>query len=58
MFEVGADSDYSIAVVSASAGHIANGKLLVAAQKGIRQSIDVDLIENFEGAMKVVAHEV
>lgn len=58
LFEVGADSDYAIAVNSASIGELHAGRLQLKVAKGVRQSIDVILSEEFEGALKVVAHEI
>jgi len=56
--EVGADSEYHIAIKGASAGEVHAGKVRISAQKGVRLSLDIELGESFEGAMKVVAHEV
>lgn len=58
LFEVGADSEYLVAITSGSSGKLSNGKLGVAVKKGVRQSFDVELSEGFEGALKVVAHEI
>ena len=58
LFEVGADSDYTVAVSGVSTGHLQNGRIRIGATKGIRQSIEVELSEDFEGALKVVAHEI
>jgi hypothetical protein len=58
LFEVGADSEYQVGIKASTLGEVKNGKVSVKTQKGIRQSIDVDLSEDFEGALKVVAHEV
>lgn len=58
VYEVGADSDYFISINKASEGQLVAEKVIITVQKGIRQSFDVELSENFEGALKVVAHEV
>jgi hypothetical protein len=58
VFEVGADSDYQIGVSGTSAGTLKNGRVQIDALKGVRQSLEVDLNEEFGGALKVVAHEV
>ena len=47
-----------MAITSGSFGKLINGKLEVAVKKGVRQSLDVELSEGFEGALKVVAHEI
>ena len=58
LLEVGADSEYHVAIKSSSAGDVQSGKISISAQKGVRLSLDVELGESFNGAMKVVAHEV
>lgn len=58
LFEVGADSDYAISVSKSSNGVLKNGRVQVDVARGVRQSIDVELSEDFEGALKVVAHEI
>jgi len=58
LFEVGADSDYLIGIKTSSAGEVKGGKVTMAVEKGVRQSLEIELGENFEGALKVVAHEV
>ncbi|MCC2963463.1 hypothetical protein LK540_23780 [Massilia sp. IC2-278] len=58
LFEVGADSDYQIAIEKSSAGKIHSGKLEVDVEKGNRQSLDIQFTEDFDGALKVVAHEI
>lgn len=58
LFEVGADSDYPLNVKNSSVGKISNGKILLDLAKNSRSIIDVELAEQFSGALKVVAHEI
>jgi len=58
MFEVGADSDYVLDVKKSSIGEVSNGKILLDLSKNSRTVIDVELSEEFSGALKVVAHEI
>lgn len=58
LFEVGADSDYLVNISNASEGSVLHGKLKLATQEGVRQSVEIELGENFDGALKVVAHEI
>jgi len=58
LFESGADSEYLVGVKTSSAGQVEKGKIQIKAQKGIRQILEVELGENFEGAIKVVTHEI
>jgi len=58
LFEVGADSDYPLNVKKSSVGEIFNGKILLDLIKNSRFIIDVELGEEFSGALKVVAHEI
>ena len=58
LFEVGADSDYPVMAKATSTGHLKDGRIEMMASKGVRQILEVELAEDFEGAIKVVAHEV
>jgi uncharacterized membrane protein YgcG len=58
LFESGADSEYLISATKSSIGVVQNGRIEVDALKGVRQVLDVELSENFVGALKVVAYEV
>lgn len=58
LFEVGADSDYPLSVKKSSIGEVSNGKILLDLSKNSRSIIDVELAEEFSGALKVVAHEI
>lgn len=58
LYEAGADAEYEIAIKESSAGEVVNGKLKIVGKKGQRQSFDVVLGEKFDGALKVMAHEI
>jgi len=58
LLEAGADSDYELAIKEASIGEIRQGRLIIEVEKGSRVMIDVGFRGVFDGALKVVAHEV
>ncbi len=58
VFEAGADSDYPLMLTDCSIGEIKAGRLQIDIQRGERLSIDVSFKSAFDGALKVVAHEV
>ena len=58
LYEAGADSDYPLSIKECSIGEIKTGRVLVDVEKGERFSVDVVFKTAFDGALKVVAHEV
>lgn len=56
--EAGADIDYDVAITKASLGVIKNGGLLLDVISGNRVSFDVELNQEFSGALKVMAYEI
>jgi hypothetical protein len=58
LYEAGADSDYELPIKEATVGEIKNGKLIVEVEKGERVMVDVGFKTAFNGALKVVAHEI
>ena len=58
LLEVGADSDYPLNIKKSSIGEISNGKIVLDLIKNSRSIIDVELAEEFSGALKVLAHEI
>jgi hypothetical protein len=58
LYEAGADSDYELPIKEATTGEIKSGKLILEVEKGNRIMIDVGFKAAFDGALKVVAHEV
>lgn len=58
LFEAGADSDYMVAIKSGSCGTVTNGRLRLPVKANTRQVIELTLDEDFDGALKVVAHEL
>ncbi len=58
LYEAGADSDYELLIKEATTGEIKNGRLILEVEKGNRVIVDVGFKSAFEGALKVMAHEV
>ena len=59
VFEAGADLDRQLTVKRASSGAIEDGSVSgINVSGGQRLSIEIELSERFEGAMKVVGYEV
>jgi hypothetical protein len=59
IYEAGADTDRRLDVLRSTIGKIRKGMVRdLDVKRGIRASIDIELDGDFEGAMKVVAHEV
>jgi hypothetical protein len=58
LYEAGADSDYELPVKEASIGEIKNGRLILEVEKNNRIMVNVVFKSAFNGALKVMAHEV
>lgn len=58
LYEAGADSDYELLIKEASIGEIKSGRLILEVEKGNRVMVDVVFKSVFDGALKVMAHEV
>lgn len=58
LYEAGADSDYELSIKEATIGEIKNGRLILDVEKGNRVTVDVGFKSAFDGALKVMAHEV
>lgn len=58
LMEAGADTDYPIAISTSDTGVVKDGKVIVDVKVNSRLSLEVQLDEEFTGALKVVAHEV
>jgi hypothetical protein len=56
--EAGADSDYDVAIVKSGQGVLGKGGVVLDVQAGTRISVDIELNQEFSGALKVVAHEI
>ncbi|MDD5320748.1 MAG: hypothetical protein PHD43_09095 [Methylococcales bacterium] len=56
--EAGADSDYDVAIVKSGQGILGKGGVVLDVQAGTRINIDIELNQEFSGALKVVAHEI
>lgn len=58
LYEVGADADYEVAIKDGNKGRMEKGRLRLAVVTGVRETVEVLLSEEFDGALKVVAHEL
>jgi hypothetical protein len=58
IYEAGADSDYELPITYASTGTLNNGRVNIKATKGKRFEMRVKFDTAFNGALKVVAHEI
>jgi len=58
LMQAGADTDYDIFVNDSDMGDIQNGCVLIDVVSGQRLSLNVELNQDYLGAIKVVAHEV
>lgn len=56
--EAGADSDYDIAIAKTDKGALATGGVVLNVLAGERVTLDIELNQDFSGALKVVAHEI
>ncbi len=56
LFEVGADQDFQIQVKYSNQGTIKDGRVRLNVKESAREVIEVKLAEEFNGALKVVAH--
>ena len=56
--EAGADSDYDVGISKAGQGVLDGGGVVLDVKAGARISVDIELTQEFSGALKVVAHEV
>lgn len=56
--EAGADSDYAIGIVKSGQGVLDKGGVVLDVQAGTRIDVDIELNQEFSGALKVVAHEI
>ncbi|MBA0902694.1 MAG: hypothetical protein H0Z26_03535, partial [Candidatus Nitrotoga sp.] len=56
--EAGADSDYEVNITKTNKGTIEAGGVVIDAVAGVRLTLDIELNDNFAGALKVVAHEI
>lgn len=56
--EAGADSDYDVSITKSNVGTIETGGVILDVLAGSRVLIDVELNQEFSGALKVVAYEI
>jgi len=56
--EAGADSDYDVAIIKTGLGVLGKGGVVLDVQAGTRINVDIELNQEFFGALKVVAHEI
>ena len=58
LFEAGADSEYPISIKMTSPGVVKDGKIMIKAEKDSRISLEVELCDTFEGALKISSYEI
>ena len=58
ILEAGADNDYDVAIASSDAGIVENGGVIIDVNAGRRSTLNIELEEEFSGAVKVVAYEI
>lgn len=58
VLEAGADADYAVGIQGADEGTVRRGALMMDVVLGTRKTVEVTLDQAFDGALKVVAHEV
>lgn len=58
LMEAGADNDYNTVIVNTDLGELKDGSVIVNVIEGERITLNIDLYENFNGALKVVANEI
>lgn len=56
--QAGADSDYDVLIIKAESGEIKNGGLVLEAVVGQRISLNIELNQEYPGALKVMAYEI
>ena len=58
VLEAGADADYAVGIRLADRGTVDRGMLIMDVASGTRETVEITLDQAFDGALKVVAHEV
>ena len=58
LMAAGADSDYDLEVMRSDIGTVNKGAVELEVTGGNRINLDVELTQDFSGAVKVVAYEV
>ena len=58
LFEAGADSDYPVDIKMTSVGILKDGKIIINAEKDTRISLETELCNTFEGALKIMPYEI
>jgi hypothetical protein len=58
LFEAGADSDYPVDIKMTSVGIVKDGKIIINAEKDTRISLETELCNTFEGALKIMSYEI
>lgn len=56
--EAGADVDYDVEITKADLGTVQSGELILEVVSGMRVSVNVQLNQEFSGALKVIAYEI
>lgn len=58
VLEAGADNDYDVSIINTDQGTIDNGRVILPVTAGNRCIINVELDQEFSGAVKVEAYEI
>lgn len=58
ILEAGADSDYGVGIAASNQGVVKDGRVVVDVKANNRLTLNISLNDQFDGALKVVAHEV
>lgn len=58
VLQAGADYDYNTKINKSDLGEVKSGSVIIDVIKGERVGVNVELLEDFNGALKVVAYEV
>ena len=58
ILEAGADTDYNVSIVNTDKGVVKKGGVVLDVTAGTRCNLDVELDQEFSGAVKVVAYEI
>lgn len=58
LMSAGADSDYEVPIAKTSLGTLEKGKIILQVSEGTRVVMDIQLKQDFNGAIKVIAYEI
>jgi hypothetical protein len=58
LLEAGADSDYKLKINKSNKGILQNGCLVIDVEADNRFISEIELMQKYHGAIKVIAHEI